>query len=52
MTFKGTPSSFTVNSTGTAITATVPAGATTGSIQVTLADGSALTRNVPFQVTQ
>jgi len=52
VTFSGAAASFTVNATGTAITATVPPGATTGSIQVTLADGSTLSSNVPFQVTQ
>jgi uncharacterized repeat protein (TIGR03803 family) len=52
--FSGTPAaSFTVNSTGSAITATVPGGATSGSIQVTLADGTTtLTSNVQFQVLQ
>jgi uncharacterized repeat protein (TIGR03803 family) len=50
--FNGTPAApFTVNSTGTAITATVPVVATTGPIQVTLADGSVLTSSLPFQVT-
>jgi uncharacterized repeat protein (TIGR03803 family) len=51
--FNGTPAaSFTVNSTGSAITATVPGGATSGSIQVTLADSTTLTSNVQFQVLQ
>jgi uncharacterized repeat protein (TIGR03803 family) len=52
--FNGTPAaSFTVNSTGSAITATVPGGATSGSIQVTLVDGTTtLTSNVQFQVLQ
>ena len=37
VTFNGTPvSSFAVNSTNSAITTTVPAGATTGTVQVTL----------------
>ena len=35
-TFNGTPASFTVNPTGTAITTTVPAGATTGTVQVSI----------------
>jgi len=49
--FNGTlAGSFTVNSTGSAITTTVPAGATTGPIQVTLGDGNTLSSNVPFQV--
>jgi uncharacterized repeat protein (TIGR03803 family) len=49
--FNGTPAaSFTVNSTGSAITATVPGGAASGSIQVTLANGTTLTSNVQFQV--
>ena len=52
--FNGTPAaSFTVNSTGSAITATVPGGAASGSIQVTLVDGTTtLTSNVQFQVLQ
>jgi uncharacterized repeat protein (TIGR03803 family) len=51
VTFNGTPApSFTVNSTGSAITTAVPPEATTGSIQVTLADGTVLSSNVPFQV--
>jgi len=51
--FNGTPAaSFTVNSTGSAITATVPGGATSGSIQVTLANDTMLTSNVQFQVLQ
>jgi IPT/TIG domain len=49
--FNGTPAeSFTVNSTGSAITTTVPHGATTGLIQVTLANGTILSSNVTFQV--
>jgi len=48
--FNGSPAaSFTVNATGSAITATVPDGATTGPIQVTLGDGTTLTSNVPFK---
>ena len=50
VTFNGTPvSSFTVNSTNSAITTTVPAGATTGTVQVTL-PGTTLSSNVPFRV--
>jgi uncharacterized repeat protein (TIGR03803 family) len=41
---------FTVNPTGTAISATVPAGATTGPVQVVTASGTKLSSNVPFQV--
>jgi uncharacterized repeat protein (TIGR03803 family) len=36
VTFNGTPASFTVNRTGTAITTTVPAGASTGTVQVSI----------------
>jgi uncharacterized repeat protein (TIGR03803 family) len=49
--FNGTPAaSFTVNATGSAITATVPDGATTGPIHVTLANGATLRSNVPFKL--
>lgn len=47
--FNGTPASFTA--TGSAIDATVPAGATSGTITVTLSSG-ALSSNVPFSVTE
>ena len=48
--FNGSPAtSFTVNATGSAITATVPDGATTGPIHVTLANGATLRSNVPFK---
>ena len=50
VTFNGTPASCTVNSTGSAITTTVPRGASTGSIQAKLANGSVLTSNVAFRV--
>jgi uncharacterized repeat protein (TIGR03803 family) len=50
VTFNGTAAVFTVNSTGTAISTTVPAGATTGTVQVTLSGGSVLSSNVPFRV--
>jgi uncharacterized repeat protein (TIGR03803 family) len=46
----GTPASFTVVS-DTYISATVPAGATTGYVTVTTPSGT-LTSNVPFRVTQ
>jgi len=49
--FNGTPAEpFTVNATGSAITTRVPNDATTGPIQVTLANGTVLSSNVPFQV--
>jgi uncharacterized repeat protein (TIGR03803 family) len=49
--FNGTPAGrFAVNSTGSAISTGVPKGATTGPIQVTLANGTVLSSNVPFQV--
>jgi len=49
--FNGTPAEpFTVNATGSAITTRVPNNATTGPIQVTLANGTVLSSNVPFQV--
>jgi uncharacterized repeat protein (TIGR03803 family) len=47
--FNGMTAVFTVNSTGTAITAVVPAGATTGTIQV-VTPGGILDSNVPFHV--
>jgi IPT/TIG domain len=51
VTFNGVAvTSFTVNSTGTAITTTVPSGATTGKVQVTTASGTTLTSNVKFRV--
>jgi len=46
--FNGTTASFTVVS-GTEITATVPSGATSGTVAVTTPGGT-LTSNVPFQV--
>ncbi len=46
--FNGTPATFTVRS-GAFLTATVPAGASTGYVTVTTPSG-ALTSNVPFQV--
>jgi uncharacterized repeat protein (TIGR03803 family) len=49
VTFNGTPAVFKVVGPGF-IRATVPPGATTGSIQVTTPSGT-LTSNVPFQVT-
>ncbi|MGO4883214.1 MAG: choice-of-anchor tandem repeat GloVer-containing protein [Bryobacteraceae bacterium] len=50
VTFNGTPATFTVNSTGTAITTTVPAGATTGTVQVAGTPSGTLLSNVPFRV--
>jgi hypothetical protein len=47
-TFKGTAAPFTVVS-GSAITTTVPAGATTGAVQVVTPRGT-LSSNVPFTV--
>jgi hypothetical protein len=47
--FNGTAATFTVNSTGSAVSTTVPAGATTGTIQV-VTPGSTLSSNVPFRV--
>jgi uncharacterized repeat protein (TIGR03803 family) len=48
VTFNGTPATFTVESS-TAIGATVPAGATTGPVQVVTPSGT-LTSNVNFQI--
>ncbi len=48
VTFNGTPAKFTVNS-GSSINATVPAGATTGTVQV-VTPGRTLSSNVPFKV--
>jgi uncharacterized repeat protein (TIGR03803 family) len=47
--FNGESASFTVNSTGTSITATVPSGATSGAIEVTTPSAT-LSSNVPFRV--
>jgi uncharacterized repeat protein (TIGR03803 family) len=49
VTFNGTPASFTVSSS-TFITATVPSGATTGTVEVVTPSGT-LSSNVPFRVT-
>jgi len=49
VTFNGTSTTFAVNSTGTAITATVPGGATSGFVEVTTPSGT-LTSNVKFRV--
>ena len=50
ITFNGTPAtSFKVNATGTAITTTMPTGATTGPVQVVTPSGT-LTSNVLFRV--
>jgi uncharacterized repeat protein (TIGR03803 family) len=50
VTFDGTEAVFTVNSTGTAISTTVPASATSGTIQVLTASNGTLSSNVPFTV--
>jgi uncharacterized repeat protein (TIGR03803 family) len=47
--FNGTAAVFTVNSRGSAISTTVPTGATTGDVQVVTLGGT-LTSNVPFRV--
>jgi uncharacterized repeat protein (TIGR03803 family) len=49
VTFNGTSATFTVVS-GTEITTAVPAGATTGPVQVATLGGSTLSSNVPFRV--
>jgi len=49
VTFNGTPATILTN-TGSAITTTVPAGATTGTVQVTVG-GNTLISNTDFQVT-
>jgi uncharacterized repeat protein (TIGR03803 family) len=49
VTFNGTPATFTVESGGTYLKATVPSGATTGAIEVTTPSGT-LSSNVAFQV--
>lgn len=49
VTFNGTAAAFTVNSLGTAISTTVPAGAATGTVEVVTASGTLLS-NVPFRV--
>ncbi len=49
VTFNGTAATFTVNSTGSAITTTVPTGATPGTVQVVTPSGT-LSSNVPFRV--
>lgn len=52
VTFNGTAAVFTVNSTGTAISTTVPTGATTGTVQVVTAGNTTVSSNVPFTVKQ
>jgi len=47
--FNGIPANFTVDKTGTYLTATVPPGATTGYVTVTTPTGT-LTSSVPFRV--
>jgi|SRR5579862_2435825 len=49
VTFNGTPAVFAVNSTGTAISTTVPLGATTGTVQVVTPSGT-VSSNLPFWV--
>ncbi len=49
VTFNGTPATI-ISNTGTEITTTVPAGATTGTVQVTTPAGT-LNSNIEFQVT-
>ena len=49
VTFNGSAAAFTVSKSGTSISATVPAGATTGPVQVVTPSGT-LTSNVNFQV--
>jgi hypothetical protein len=49
VTFNGTAATFTRGPTGTSIAATVPAGATTGPVQVSTPSGT-LSSNVPFRV--
>jgi uncharacterized repeat protein (TIGR03803 family) len=49
VTFNGTPAKFTIDPLDSLITATVPAGATTGNIQVVTPTATLLS-NVPFQV--
>jgi len=49
VTFNGTPATFTINAIGTAITATVPQGATTGTVQVVTPNGT-LQSNVVYRV--
>jgi hypothetical protein len=49
--FNGVAAEFTVNSAGAAISTTVPAGATTGRVQVTTPGGT-LVSNIGFRVAQ
>jgi uncharacterized repeat protein (TIGR03803 family) len=51
VTFNGTAAMFNVNSTGSAITTSVPTGATTGSVQVVMPNGT-LQSNVVYRVEQ
>src|SRR5262249_25372282 len=50
VTLKGTPAAFTINAAGTAIAAIVPAGATSGLVQV-VTPQETLTSNIGFLVT-
>jgi hypothetical protein len=47
--FNSVPAAFTVNSAGTAVSTTVPVGATTGTVQV-VTPVRTLSSNVPFRV--
>ena len=49
VTFNGTAAVFTINSSGTAISTTVPAGATSGAVQV-ITQSRTLSSNAPFRV--
>jgi len=49
VTFNGTPAEFIVSPSGSFITATVPSGATTGTVEVVTPTGT-LSSNVPFRV--
>jgi uncharacterized repeat protein (TIGR03803 family) len=49
VTFNGTVATFTVNSSGTAISTIIPTGATTGPVQVVTPNGT-LSSKVPFRV--
>jgi hypothetical protein len=49
VTFNGTPATFTVNTTGSAITSMVPIGATAGTVQVVTPNGT-LNSNVVYRV--
>jgi hypothetical protein len=50
VTFNGAAAEFTVNASGAAISATAPAGAATGTLQVVTLGGATLSTNMPFRV--